>query len=344
MLTDKGTIRCDALKPSKYDARQTGLTLDRIISLRDRFNLPALLASDIVPLDIYRIVRTARSEMNIQDRELAAIWAVIELGYVITKDPLGLQQPISYLTAPGPAGEQNEVCSGMRRWFGHVIAGHETIRAVPVWYPTLADRLRAELADNLSRNDLTDPEMLLLLKRLQDELDEPISVRRIASKTGKSQGTAQQIQRILREGTPELFDMLRDGYLTSINAAFRALDQTPEIEEKREWFARSFITVDIQPGEDGFVLLMLSDMVNAVETKSVLAADCDLPLREEINDCVTEVRHLLFEQRQLFRLSGRVNQQVIQYIVDRVLYCQKRCSDQMQNLVDSVMLEREGAL
>jgi len=340
-MTDNGTVRCDALKPSQHDLRQTGLSLERVVAIRDRFNIPALLDSVSIPLDIYRLIRTARAEMQIQDWELAALWAVIELGATLAKGSEKLVEPITYLKAAGPAGEINEVSSGTKRWLAHIIAGQERIRANPVWYPTLADRFRAELQDNLSRQDLTDPELLLLLKAMSDVSSEWMSVRSIAKGTGKSHGTAQQLRRILAEGKPELFDLLRAGHLTSINAAYSALDKPPVIEESQEWFAKSFIDVDIQPGEDEFVLVMLSDIANALASKSVLAEDCDPALFHEAQECLDEVRSLLTAQRSIFRKTGRLHQDIIQYIVDRVMYCQKRCYDQIQNTIDSAMLERE---
>ena len=328
---DNGFIRCELLQPSQYDPRRTGLTKERIEAIRDRFDTPTLLRNE-TEFDIYRLIRSARAELSIGDTELAAVWVVFEIALDIANKPENLRAPISYLTEAGPAGLKNEVCTGMRRYLAHILAGEELVRAKPVWYSSLPERIRAELRDNLERNDLSDIEMILLLKFLQEQLDAPISVRRIKAKTGKGHGTAQQIRRILNEADESVIELMRDGYFTSINGIITALDNPTEKQpEPLTWFAQSFLRIDVDHSDREFILLTINDLMLLLDSKLEIARGCDETLAREISECMDEMQVLFEEQRN----SILLDQSKLQYMLDRMMYCQRRCYDQIQNMISS---------
>jgi len=328
---DNGFIRCELLQPSQYDPRRTGLRKERIETIRDRFDTPALLKNE-TEFDIYRLIRSARAELSIGDTELAALWVVFEIALDIANKPENLRASITYLTESGPAGQKNEVCTGMRRYLAHILAGEEFVRAEPVWYPDLPERIRAELRDNLERNDLSDIEMILLLKFLQDQLEAPISVRRIKVKTGKGHGTAQQIRRILNEANEPMYELMRDGHFTSINGIITALNNpTVKPIEPLNWFSQSFLRIDVDPSDREFILLTINDLMLLLDSKLEIARGCDETLAREISECMDEMQVLFEEQRN----SILLDQSKLQYMLDRMMYCQRRCYDQIQNMISS---------
>lgn len=217
MLMD-GYIQIDALTPSTQNPRKMVITKEIIERYRDTYGIcRKILSGDKVDV-LEPIISAIRTKDKLSKGAEAELRYIINFACSLNGKPENLLNPIRYINH----GTEKEVSIGSNRYLAHLLMGADKIKAESIVYDSIEDRISAELDENLQRNDLSQIDMMLGLKHLQDVTKGSLTVTDIMIKTNRSRGTANQLQQILKYPSPLLFQMVADRYFKSINAAAKA--------------------------------------------------------------------------------------------------------------------------
>jgi len=223
-----GFIPLDGIVLNTANTRRMEVTLELVTELRDRFDLCSVIRTvdgdHDVEAQITAIRKHPQYKSRISAKGAAELRHIAKFACSLKGEPRNLLQAVRFIDH----GDHKEISSGNNRLLAHVLMRAPYIKAERIEYANESERVELELAENLQRSDLSQSDLLLALKHLQDARGTDLTATEVQALTQRSRGNAASIIKILRYPDPILFDQIANGYFNSIHAMSKAAQLTPE--------------------------------------------------------------------------------------------------------------------